>query len=71
MVLTSHRLKLDILEITSSVFQSNQPIPTKYTLYGENILPELYISNIPSETQSLTLILEDPDCKSEPLFIIS
>ena len=64
LILASHRLKLDSLEITSSAFESNQPIPTKYTLYGQNILPELYISNIPSETQSLALILEDPDCKS-------
>jgi hypothetical protein len=64
LVLASFRLKVDSLEITSPSIQSGQPIPIKYTLYGDNISPEMHISNIPAETQSLALILEDPDAVS-------
>lgn len=56
----SQRLKLPTLEITSSAFESSNPIPNKYTLYGENISPDINLSNIPPETQSFSLILEDP-----------
>ena len=61
LIFASHRLKLDALEITSSAFKNNSTIPIKYTLYGDNVSPELHISNIPEDMQSLALILEDPD----------
>lgn len=56
--------KLSNLEITSPDIISNEPIATKFTLYGENISPELHISDIPNNAKSLALILEDPDAVS-------
>ena len=64
LILASQRLRIDPLEISSPAFTYGQPIPLKYTLYGSNISPEMIISNIPSQTQSLALILEDPDAVS-------
>jgi len=49
------------LIITSSAFQNNGLIPSKYTCDGEDINPPLKIEGIPEETQSLTLIVDDPD----------
>ncbi len=47
--------------ITSPAFEQSEIIPTKYTCDGENINPPLIIAGIPQESQSLALIVEDPD----------
>ena len=47
--------------LTSSVFESNQEIPTKYTCSGVDVNPSLTIKNIPLQTKSLVLIIHDPD----------
>ncbi len=44
-----------------SVFKNNEKIPAKYTADGKDANPPLEISGIPSETQSLVLIVDDPD----------
>ena len=44
-----------------SVFQNNEKIPEKYTCRGKDINPPLKIENIPQKTQSLVLIIDDPD----------
>jgi len=49
------------IKIESQVFENNSYIPQKYTCDGENINPPLKISDIPKETQSLILIVDDPD----------
>ncbi|MCD6010974.1 MAG: Phospholipid-binding protein [Flavipsychrobacter sp.] len=51
----------DGITITSSAFRHNLPIPTKYSCEGENINPPLDISGIPEGTQSVALIMHDPD----------
>ena len=51
----------DMLAISSSEFINNEPIPTLYTCLGEDINPPLTISGIPPQTQSLVLIVDDPD----------
>ncbi|MFC1691755.1 YbhB/YbcL family Raf kinase inhibitor-like protein [Nanoarchaeota archaeon] len=48
-------------KITSSAFDYNTNIPSKYTCDGEDINPPLTIDNIPENTQSLVLIVDDPD----------
>lgn len=49
------------MTITSEAFTPNGNIPVKYTCDGENINPALRIENIPDNTKSLVLIVDDPD----------
>lgn len=52
------------LNISSANFENEALIPSKYTCDGEDINPELKISGIPKEAQSLVLIMDDPDAPS-------
>ena len=47
--------------LESSSFKANTMIPSKYTCEGDNISPPLTWNNIPPKTQSLALVMEDPD----------
>jgi Raf kinase inhibitor-like YbhB/YbcL family protein len=47
--------------LIQSVFESQQPIPAKYTCDGENVSPPLKFLQIPPGTKSLVLIVDDPD----------
>lgn len=49
------------LKIKSSAFEHNGLIPKKYTCDGEDVNPPLSIEGIPEGTQSLALIVDDPD----------
>mgnify|MGYP001583116977 CR=1 FL=1 len=49
------------MKIESSAFQSNGSIPSRYTCDGEGVNPPLALSGVPSNTQSLVLIVDDPD----------
>lgn len=52
------------MKLTSPAFDSNENIPDKYTCQGEDINPELNIEDLPAETESLVLIVDDPDAPS-------
>jgi len=49
------------LTLTSPAFGNNESIPTKYTCDGEGVSPELHIENVPEGTESLVLLMDDPD----------
>jgi Raf kinase inhibitor-like YbhB/YbcL family protein len=53
--------KIDRLDVISTVFRSGTQIPQQYTCRGQNVNPPLNILNVPAGTQSLTLIMHDPD----------
>ena len=47
--------------ITSSDFKEGEEIPKKFGYNFENKEPELDFDNIPEDSQSLALIMDDPD----------
>jgi Raf kinase inhibitor-like YbhB/YbcL family protein len=49
------------MEIISSVFRDGRPIPIQYTCKGQNVNPPINIINVPDGTQSLTIVMHDPD----------
>ncbi len=49
------------LTLKSLAFENGGVIPKKYTCDGENINPELRISGVSEEVQSLVLLIDDPD----------
>ena len=49
------------MKIESSAFQNGSEIPRKYGYKKDNINPPISIREIPDETKSLALIMDDPD----------
>ncbi len=47
--------------LTSTAFANGSSIPRKYTCQGDNLPPPLAISDVPAGTQSLALLMDDPD----------
>lgn len=52
---------MEELTITSSAFESKGVIPVKYTCDGEDVNPPLSVEGVPEGTESLVLIVDDPD----------
>lgn len=53
-----------LMKITSTAFNADEMIPSKYTCDGLNINPPLEIKNIPEEAKCLALVIDDPDAPS-------
>jgi len=49
------------MQIASSAFADNQPIPRQHTCEGADTSPPLAWSGVPPGTKSLALIVDDPD----------
>lgn len=49
------------MKLTSPAFEDGQSIPAKYTCDGDNISPPLHIEDVPVNTASFTLKVDDPD----------
>ncbi len=54
-----------IMKLKSQAFKSGEQIPIKYTAHGNNINPPLTVEDIPKDTVSLVLVIEDPDVPNE------
>jgi len=52
------------LTLQSSAFSNGSEIPRKYGYKNDNVNPPLEISGIPQDTQSLVLIMDDPDAQA-------
>jgi Raf kinase inhibitor-like YbhB/YbcL family protein len=50
--------------VDSPAFSHNGHIPMQYTCEGENFNPAIEISDLPGDTVSVAIILEDPDVPS-------
>jgi Raf kinase inhibitor-like YbhB/YbcL family protein len=49
------------LTVKSPAFENDQPVPAKYTCDGSNVNPALIIKDIPGDSRSLALVVDDPD----------
>lgn len=56
-------------ELTSSAFVDGAPIPAEYTCSGDNISPPLAWSTPPEGTESLALLMDDPDAPTDEPFV--
>jgi hypothetical protein len=56
-----HTMQSDPIAVSSPAFGNNGTIPAMYTCDGENINPELILADLPENTESLVLIVDDPD----------
>ena len=52
------------MKLSSPEFKNGYAIPSEYTCDGKNIPPELIIEDIPENTKTLALIMDDPDAPS-------
>ena len=59
----------DPIHVTSAAFAYCEPIPHKHSAYGEMHSPPISFDNVPPETKTLTLLLEDPDAPSAKPFV--
>ncbi len=55
-----------MIEVSSPAFQSDGTIPAKYTCDGWGVSPPLSWSEIPDDTQSIAVLVEDPDAPGKP-----
>lgn len=49
------------MKISSQAFKNGGQIPAKYTKYGENHIPPIHLEELPANTRSLAMIVDDPD----------
>lgn len=49
------------MELKSPAFEKGGRIPAKYTCDGDDVSPPLEIGDIPEETETLALVMDDPD----------
>ena len=49
------------MKITSIAFEQGNSIPSQYTCDGKDLIPPLQFSEVPEETKSLAIIIDDPD----------
>jgi Raf kinase inhibitor-like YbhB/YbcL family protein len=49
------------LQLSSSAFGDGESIPKRFTCQGEDLSPPLAWTNVPDGTNSLALIMDDPD----------
>ncbi len=59
-----HSVAFPLFTVTSSSFTNNGPLALKYTLYGDNISPQLSWENAPVGTEYFGILMEDVDAES-------
>ncbi len=59
--LFSNVMEVTSMKIESPSFKNNETIPRHYTCEGEDLIPPLEFSDLPTNTKSLAIIVDDPD----------
>jgi Raf kinase inhibitor-like YbhB/YbcL family protein len=49
------------IDVSCAAFNENEFIPPRYTCDGKDVNPALNLDHIPKESQSLAIIVDDPD----------
>lgn len=49
------------MRLTSSAFEHEGTIPSRYTCEGADVSPPLSVEDVPPEAASLVLVMDDPD----------
>jgi Raf kinase inhibitor-like YbhB/YbcL family protein len=49
------------MRLSSTAFEQNGSIPSKYTCDGDSVSPPLMIYDVPENTKTLVLLVDDPD----------
>jgi Raf kinase inhibitor-like YbhB/YbcL family protein len=57
------------IEVTSDAFGYNEPIPARYTADGDGISPPIEWRGVPSNAESVVLMIEDPDSPTSEPFV--
>lgn len=55
---------LSTLTLSSPAFSEGDLIPSRYTCDGEDLMPPIEVRGIPQNTQTLAIIMDDPDAPS-------
>ena len=55
-----------MIDVTSSAFEPDEAIPSKYTCDGYGVSPPLAWSKLPEATQSVAILVDDPDSADRP-----
>lgn len=59
--LTSPTDRETTMQLTSTAFSDASPIPARYTCDGDDVSPPLLVDDVPEGTQTLALVMDDPD----------
>jgi Raf kinase inhibitor-like YbhB/YbcL family protein len=57
------------MQIRSHAFADGEPIPEEHTADGEDASPPLNLTDVPDETETLAIIVDDPDAPREDPFV--
>ncbi len=55
-----------MIEISSSAFQPDGTLPSKYTCDGDGVSPPLNWTHVPENARSVALLVDDPDAPNGP-----
>lgn len=61
---TAEEINAPAFQISSSAFEADSAIPSKYSCSGGNVSPALAWTEPPAGTQSFALIVDDPDASA-------